>query len=139
MDIFDLYQIGLEFESGAAGSVIVDMIQRSPSRICKLMSEEGQIEWDYTEGLVRLYVARDRNWIEYREPPGESGYQKEGGPEDEPLYVAETRAFLEAVEGKSEFPFHFSDERKILEIVHAAEESSATGRFVKLSPAYAKK
>lgn len=133
IDIFDLYQINLDFQSGAVGSVIVDMIQRYPNRICNLMTEEGQIEWDYIAGVVRLYQASSKHWIDYKEQPGESGYLSEGGPEDEPLYLEEMQAFLQAVEGGPRFPYSFMDEREILAIVHAAERSSASGSYIKLN------
>jgi predicted dehydrogenase len=131
-DIDDLYQITLGFQNGAVGSVTVDMIQRAPNRLCTLMSEEGQMVWDYTAGVLRVYTAADRRWTEYREPPDLSGYLSEGHVEDEPMYVAEMQAFLEAVGGRAPFPNRYRDERSLLEIVHAIERSSAEGRRVYL-------
>lgn len=131
MDILDLYQMNLVFESGALGSVQVDMIQRHPNRTCVLMSERGQIEWDYTGGVVRVYHADQKRWAEYKEE-GTSGYLSEGVTEDEPLYHGEMRAYLDAVEGRAPFPYRFSEERELLTVVQAAEHSAATGRYVSL-------
>ena len=129
-DIDDLYQMTLGFRSGAIGNVTVDMIQRSPNRLCVLLSEEGQMLWDYTSGALRVYTASNRRWAEYKEPSGMSGYLSEGHTEDEPMYREEMRAFLAAVEGKASFPNRYRDERSLLAIVHAVEESSAKGRRV---------
>ncbi len=129
-DIDDLYQITLGFQSGAIGSVTVDMIQRAPNRFCTLMSENGQMVWDYDAGLLRVYTAADRQWTEYREPLGTSGYYSEGQLEDEPMYLQEMRAFLDAVEGKAPFPNRYRDESSLLGIVHATEQSSAEGRRI---------
>jgi predicted dehydrogenase len=132
MDIFDLYQMNLVFESGALGSVQVDMIQRHPNRTCVLMSEQGQIEWDYTDGIVRVYHADQKRWCEYKEE-GISGYLSEGVTEDEPLYHGEMRAYLDAIEGRAPFPYRFWQERELLTVVQAAEHSAATGRYVSLN------
>jgi predicted dehydrogenase len=132
MDIFDLYQMNLAFESGALGSVQVDMIQRHPNRTCVLMSEQGQIEWDYTGGIVRVYHADQKRWCEYKEE-ARSGYLSEGVAEDEPLYHGEMRAYLDAIEGRAPFPYRFSQERELLTVVQAAEHSAATGRYVSLN------
>lgn len=131
-DIDDLYQITLGFRCGAVGSVTVDMIQRSPNRLCVLMSEEGQMVWDYTAGVLRVYTASNRRWVEHKEPSGMSGYVSEGHPEDEPMYLEEMRGFLEAVDGKAPFPNRYRNERSLLAIVHAVEESSAKGHRVRL-------
>jgi predicted dehydrogenase len=131
MDIYDLYQMSLDFESGAIGSVQVDMIQRHPNRTCVLMSEQGQIEWDYTGGIVRVYHADQKRWCEYKEDTI-SGYLSEGVTEDEPLYHGEMRAYLDAVEGGAAFPYRFSEERELLTVVQAAEQSAATGRYISL-------
>lgn len=131
MDIFDLYQMNLVFKSGALGSVQVDMIQRHPNRTCVLMSERGQIEWDYTGGMVRVYLADQKRWLEYKES-SPSGYLSEGVTEDEPLYHGEMRAFLDAVEGGAAFPYRFSQERELLTVIQAIEHSAATGRYVSL-------
>ena len=131
-DIDDLYQITLGFRSGAVGSVTVDMIQRSPNRLCVLLSEAGQMIWDYTAGVLRVYTAATRHWEEYKEPSETSGYFSEGHTKDEPMYMEEIRAFLGAVEGKAPFPNRYRDERSLLAIVHAVEESSAKGYRVHL-------
>ena len=48
------------------------------------------------------------------------------------MYIEEIRAFLAAVEGKVPFPNRYRDERSLLAIVHAVEESSAKGYRVHL-------
>ena len=129
-DIDDLYQVTLGFNSGAVGTVTVDMIQRSPNKICVLMSESGQMNWDYTAGVLRVYTASDRKWTEHREPAGMSGYLSEGKVDDEPMYVEEIRAFVHSAEGKGIFPNRYRDERTLLDIVHGIERSSAEGRRI---------
>lgn len=96
----DVAAILLRFASGAIGEVHLDYVQRTPSRGCKLIGEEGTIEWSGSANAVRVYHAGGARpgWIE------------EPLPEWEPneMYLAETRHLLRCLDG---------DERPELDVV----------------------
>lgn len=127
VDIYDFYQLLLDFENDALGNVIVDVIQRLPNRHCKLLSEEGLAVWDWMgKHAVWVFDAKNKTWKEYPDGQGYKGYSAEE------MYVDEMNLFLKAINGQGEYTYNFKDERRVLEIVFAAERSSQEGIYIKL-------
>lgn len=119
-DIDDVYQLLLGFQGGALGHMLVDVIARVPYRVLKLISEEGVISWDWQEKCVRVFQAVTGGWEEYHEPKGtvENGYIVE-----EEMYINEMEHFLKAVRGERQYPYSLVEDKKILQILLAAEQS----------------
>ncbi len=126
IDAFDVYQILLGFESGALGHLLMDLLQQPPDRTFRVVSEEGMLWWDWREWRVWMYVAKDNVWREFTDGLGLAGWTAEQ------IYVDEVAHFLAAVRGEAQYPSSFEEERRILEILFAAEESAATGRRIEL-------
>lgn len=128
-DINDTYQILLKFKNGLLGHLLVDVVARAPYRVFKLLGEEGVIEWDWNTKLVRVFTARDKQWkehlIEHGEP--EKGYVW-----TERMYIDEMNHFVKAIKGEVKYMYSFEKDKKILEIVYAAEESSKKGTHINL-------
>jgi predicted dehydrogenase len=129
VDIDDIYQILLHFKKGTFGHLLVDVIARVPYRSCRFLSEEGVIEWVWSSKCVRLYRAAGASWKEYFEP---EGFSQEGYIHAENMYIEEMRAFVDAVRGTKAFPYTFREDKEILKILNAAEESAEKGIHVKL-------
>src|SRR5205823_12400496 len=93
-------------------------------RSCRFLSEEGVIEWTWSEKKVRVFTASDGEWRDYAEPQSvvEKGYVAA-----ENMYIDEMRSFIQAVRGDTPFPYTFSEDRTILRILQAAEKSSEDG------------
>jgi len=125
IDTYDVYQCGLEFESGAIGSMVVDLIQADINRTAKLMSEEAVALWDWKSRGVRVYLGRERRWEEFPEG-GFRGYNVEQ------MYVDEMHHFLRAVQGEEVYMHSYREEKRLVEVVSAIEQSSATGAKVVL-------
>jgi len=130
VDIDDTYQALLKFKSGVLGHVLVDVISRAPTRVFRLLGEEGVVEWDRSANIVKVFKAGEKKWGEY---PAEEGKPEKGYIVGEGMYVEEMERFVRAIEGKERYPYSFTEDRKILEILYAAEKSSDTGRQVSLS------
>lgn len=128
IDADDTYQILLNFKNGALASVLIDLIQRFANRYCKMISEEGLIIWDWSTRQVEIFTAKDKKLIRYPEREGYKGYLTT----IEQMYADEINQFVKAIEGKAEYPHSFKDEKKVLEILYAAEKSSQTGAHVVL-------
>lgn len=126
-DIYDIYDLILETKSGAVANVLVDVIQRPPDRIFRLVCEKGVIRWDWITHSVRAYSISDDRWLEIPERRGYKGYLVEE------MYEEEIAVFLNALKGKEEYPVTFEDEAKLLRITYAAEQSSESGRKIELS------
>jgi predicted dehydrogenase len=120
-DIDDIYQMLLEFNGGAIGSMQVDIISRVPYRSFKMISEEGVIVWDWEKRLVSVYNAASKEWKQY---PQEKGRVVEGYVMEDDMYVEEMRHFVGAIEGKDQYMYSLEDDHKILELLYAAEKSS---------------
>jgi len=125
-DIFDIYDLIIEFRSGAVSNVLVDVIQRPADRIFRLVCEMGVIHWDWMNHLVRVYNASEKKIEEIPEREGYKGYLVEE------MYEEEMRYFIGAIRGQCRYPITFSDEAELLEAVYASEQSSATGQKVQL-------
>jgi len=120
-DIDDVYQMLLEFNGGAIGSMQVDIISRVPYRSFKMISEEGVIVWDWDKRLVSVYNVSSKEWKHH---PQEKGRVVEGYVMEDDMYVEEMRHFVGAIEGKHQYMYSLEDDHKILELLYAAEKSS---------------
>ena len=133
-DIFDTYDLQVEFEGGGLGSIVVDVIQRPPSRYCDIIGAEGTIKWDYDNGVVKCWNGGGGGWATYPEKDDCSGYPvekprpgfatKDVGMAES--YVDEMREFVGVVNGKAP-RFTLGDERILLQTMFEAEASSESG------------
>ncbi len=123
-DIDDVYQILLRFEGPILGHLLVDVVARAPYRSCRLLGEEGVIEWVWQDRRVRLFSAADKTWTDYQEPSStvEAGYIN---PEE--MYIEETRAFVAAICGTAPYPFTLADDRRLLAYLAGIERSADEG------------
>lgn len=116
-DIFDVYDLILESDQGVISNVLVDVIQRPPNRIFRLVCDNGVILWDWTTHLVRVYVASEKKWIEIPERGGYDAF-----PVEE-MYENEMKQFVATLNGNEIFPSTFHTELKLLEIMYKSERS----------------
>jgi predicted dehydrogenase len=118
-DIDDVYQILLRFSSGCLGHLQVDALQMAGYRQTRFVCTEGVVAWDWDARHVRVFSA-DGSWREY--PDTYTQTSTEG------FYIDETAAFVAAVRGESPWPHSLTADRRILDLLLKAEESSASGR-----------
>jgi predicted dehydrogenase len=131
IDIDDFYQIIMEFKNGISGHLQVDVVSRVADRSCKIFGEEGVIFWNWGEN-VRVYDAKNENWREYAEKSGTSveGYSEK--IKEEP-YIEEMNSFIKAIRREQKYPYTFEEDRVVLRLLNAAEESSKSKIHVKTS------
>lgn len=121
LDVEDTAEIILRFKNGAFGSVHLDMTQRSMTRTCRIVGTAGTLTWDALAHEARCYSADSRDWSELH--PARVLDRNE-------LYVAELKHFLNCVNGVETPLVDGAQGRRILQLVLAARESSATQTFV---------
>lgn len=129
VEIDDAYQIIMKFKSGAFGHMLIDVISRVPDRSCKILGEEGVILWDWGVG-VKVYTSKNKRWQDYPEKRGISvkGYDEK--IKEEP-YIEETKSFIRAIKKEAEYPYTLEEDKRMLELLYAAERSSDNEIHVK--------
>ena len=127
-DIDDLYQCLLRFESGVTGTLLVDVVARVATRLIRCYGEDGVIIWDHDARSVRAWSSPERAWTEYHEaePIHEPGYLVSENP-----YIDEIRHFINAIRGDEKYSYTFAEDRQILNVLRAAEQSSDQGVVVR--------
>lgn len=123
IDVEDTAEIVLTFECGAIGSVHLDMIQRVPTRTCRVIGSEGTLVWDGMDHSVRLYQAAAGKWCDLCPPQSMDRNE---------MYVNELRHFLQCISACQSPVVDGEDGRRVLEIALAADRSARTGRTVTL-------
>jgi len=119
----DTAEILLRFSSGTIAEVHLDYIQRSYSRSCQIIGEEGTIWWDFNERQVRLYTAESGKWQTFAQNPDYDTNE---------MYIEETKHFFQCIEGNTKPMQDIHSARRVLEIALAAKEAAKTAKAVRL-------
>ena len=118
----DTAAILIRFMNNAIGTINLDYIQRTLSRSCRIVGEEGTITWDLINQKVSWYLAIEKAWHEY----SYSGFQRND------RFLAEMKHFLDCLQGKAEPEVNLESGSRSLKIALAAKESGKTGKAVVL-------
>jgi len=119
----DTAAILLKFKIGVIGTVHLDYIQRSPSRTCRLIGENGTIIWDYYAAKVRWYEAGKDIWQEY----------KYAGAQRNDRFLAEMRHFLACLRGEEYPKVDAFAASQVLKLALAAKESARSGKRCRIT------
>ena len=113
MDVEDCATVLLRFASGAQADIHLDCVQRTASRSCKLVGENGTAEWDAGTEKVRVRLAGEDHW---RETPA---------PEND-TYLEEMKDFLLCIRESRRPLVGLEDGRNALAVVLAAKGEAVT-------------
>jgi len=125
----DTFQVLLEFEAGALGSAMIDVVSPYAFRTTRIIGEEGVIAWDYMKRTLDVFHAGGIDWTRHK---FEAGHIEPGYVAAEEMYVAEMDCFLKAVQGEAPYVATFEDEAEVMRIVEAVRESRQAGKHVTL-------
>jgi len=122
IDTEDCADLLINFSSGARGHVHMDLLQRAPTRRCRVVGSEGTLEWDYFEDTLRLGR------------PGETWRQLEVPRLNQrnDMYLNELAHFFSCVEQNVLPLVPGSVGRDVLAIALAARESAAKKKTVEM-------
>jgi len=123
IDTEDIAAMLLRFESGAVGEIHLDYVQRTYSRTCQIIGDEGTIHWDYTEGQVRWYSAQTKEWLVFSNPTDWDPNQ---------MYVEEMSHFLRCLGGEVRPALDVFEAARVLQIALAAKASAQQERWMDL-------
>jgi predicted dehydrogenase len=121
IDTEDTAALLLRFADGALGEVHLDYVQRTYSRSCQVIGDEGTIRWDYATGLAQVYRPSNRAWEIVNDSTGWDPNQ---------MYVDELNHFLRCLAGAETSTLDVDDAARVLDVALAAKESAATARVM---------
>jgi len=122
IDVEDLALVTLEFDSGAVGSVQLDMLRPTFERKCRVIGTRGIVEADLVRGEARILKAGSSWHVLAR-----SGIDERARMEDAML-----RHFLRCARTGRRPLVTLEDGARVVGIVEAAREASRTGSRVRL-------
>jgi predicted dehydrogenase len=123
IDVEDSAEILVEFASGAAGSIHLDMLQRVLARTCRVIGTEGTLEWSWQDHRVRLYTAAAQAWTDLYGP---------GLVDSNEMYLDELRDFLDCLQQHRAPRCTLEDGKRVLQIVDAVRQSAGQRRMIEL-------
>ena len=121
IDVEDTAEILLEFESGALGSVHLDMLRRPPARKCEVVGEKGVLSLDLLAGRLTLAEAEGEARIELLHRQAENRNA---------VYLRELEHFLECIASGSAPRVGGHDGRAALALSLAARDSADSGKWM---------
>ena len=120
IDSDDLAEMVVRFQSGAVGTIHLDLLGRTPRKNLEVIGSEGTLLWDWEGHEVRLFRAATKAWERF--PHQVDDYNK--------VYIAESRHFLECARTGAVPLISGEDGKRTLQLILAAMESSRLDRSV---------
>lgn len=121
LDVEDNAVIGLEFESNTLGSLHLNYNQQPPAHRLEIIGSQGTIRWDYTNGSVMLYQAKNNEWETF--PLGNNFKRND-------MFRKEMAHFLDIINNKSIPLCSLNDGIECLRLSLAALQSAKTGQLI---------
>ncbi len=141
IDVEDTADILLRFQSGALGSIHLDMTDRAPVRRCRVVGTEGSIACDIRTGRVDHFYPRPADTkadpgsgipLPERSRPVDMLWDilHEGLTVIPDPFLAEMRHFLACCRGEATPPVSGEEARRVLEICLGIKRSAEEKREV---------
>jgi predicted dehydrogenase len=121
IDVPDVADVLLEFQTGVTGSVHLDMLDRAPTRRCRLVGSEGTILWDALARSAAIWTADSLTWTPLESEAAEGD-----------TYTREMAHYLACLANGQTPAVTGTDGTAALRVAVAAAESAAAGRSVTL-------
>lgn len=111
-------------------SFTVDVVSRHATRRLLVNGDRRQLIWDWDENFVRLFDPESDCWerIEYDMGSAAPGYNANIG---ERMYIDEVQNFIQAIHGQKSFINSMENDRRVLKLLYAIEESDRTSSYVR--------
>ncbi len=123
MDADDYLSASLVYANGVRASLLIDVLSRKTTRSLQLIGSNGNMEWDWIGGTLRVYDATTKQ-EEVMDTKG--GKAEEGYLNVEECYIEEIGTFLKAVRGEAKWPYTFEEDRGNLRALYELEKSGKT-------------
>ncbi len=123
LPVEDTAEIGLQFASGAIGSIHLNYTQQPPAHHLEIVGSQGTVRWDNALGAARLFRAGGEGWETFPLPDDFSRNT---------LFLAEMGHFLDIIRGEARPVCSLDDGIQALVLAQAALESARTGQRIAL-------
>lgn len=123
VNVEDTAKIGLRFESGALGSLHLDYNQQPPTHHFEVVGTKGSLQWDLSDGAVRIYRAERKEWEVVPLP---------AGWERNVMFMEEMEHFIAVTRGEAEPSCTLEDGVRVMKLVSAVRASQESGRVINL-------
>ncbi len=121
IEVEDIGEICLRFESGAVASLHLDYYRRPPVHRLEITCTEGLLRWDNADGAARWVKAEDG---------AEETYLPPVDFERNHLFLAEMQHFMDVMQGKAKPVCGLESGQRALELALAVHQSAAEGRKI---------
>jgi predicted dehydrogenase len=125
LDVEDLAEITLRFESGVTGSVHLNYFQQPPTHWLEVTTTGGFIRWENESGAAKVYYSTEDRWMTLSPPPE---FERNA------LFLAEMKHFLAIISGQEAPRCSLTDGIKALVLAAAVHESAMMGVMVDIPP-----
>ena len=132
LDVEDVAEIGLKFANGAIGGVHLNYFQRPPVHRLEIVGTNGTLRWDNTDGILHLQQMPMPFGSFSEDPPAPviQTFSPPVGFDRNQLFVAQTRHFIETIQGKKEPVCTLEDGIMALRLALAAKASSTSNQII---------
>ena len=134
VDVEDTAEIGLQFKSGAIGSIHLNYFQRPPVHRLEIAGTDGTLRWDIADGVLHFHKMQTPFGSYSDNPPAPviETFSPPQGFERNQLFIAQTKHFIEIARGDAEPVCNVNDGIEALKMALAAYASQKTGRMINL-------
>lgn len=103
-EVEDAAEIALRFTSGAIGGVHINYYQRPPVHRLEIVGTKGTLQWDNSDGTLRHFDMPDEFGIINAKPRPATITEHKLPPQFDrnDLFIAQTKHFLNIIEGREE-------------------------------------
>jgi predicted dehydrogenase len=130
VDVDDTAKIGLRFENKALGSLHLDYNQQPPSHHFEIIGTQGSLQWDLSDGAVRIYRAPSSSGKKAEDEGKWQNYPLPSGWERNVMFMDEMRHFVVVARGEAQPACSLEDGVRVMKLINAVQESQNTGRLV---------
>ena len=125
ISVEDTAEIGLQFKSGALGSLHLDYTQRPATHTLEIVGEKGTLRWDNSNGKLSVYRVESEPavWEDFLPP---QGFERNH------LFLAELRHFIALVANEEESACDYQAGKRSLQWALAAHQSAREKQMVHL-------
>jgi predicted dehydrogenase len=122
IDVEDLAELVLRMEDGTLCEIHLDYVQQPDSRSCKIIGDEGTLEWNLDDHAVKEYQPERGKWKTHDLPEWKTNE----------MYVDELDHFFSCVESRCETICGLKSGFKDLQVALSALRSAESGKCITL-------
>ena len=103
------------------GHLTVDVLARPAVRFLRVVGTRGQLIWDAGLKTVSWFTMDGDVWHQWQQ---EAGTVEKGYINPEEPYIEEIQRVLLAIEGTQPYPYTYSEDSRVLDVLYAAEKNA---------------